>query len=123
MNEIRPMTREERIARIAHEVNRAYCEAIGDHSQMSWAEAPDFIRDSVVSGVKMHLNKEVNPGESHQAWLEYKLAEGWEFGCVKDIMAKRHPNLVPFQYLPLAEQIKDFLFTATVKALKHEIEA
>ena len=30
----------EEIARVCHNVNKAYCEAIGDDSQVTWEEAP-----------------------------------------------------------------------------------
>lgn len=29
------------IAKFAHEVNRAYCQAIGDNSQLPWKKGPD----------------------------------------------------------------------------------
>jgi hypothetical protein len=48
------MTKEE-IARVAHEVNRAYCEALGDHSQPPWREAPQWQRESALHVVEMHL--------------------------------------------------------------------
>ena len=28
------------IARVAHELNKAYCESMGDHSQPDWDNAP-----------------------------------------------------------------------------------
>ena len=30
----------EQIARVCHEVNRAYCKALGDESQLPWVDAP-----------------------------------------------------------------------------------
>jgi hypothetical protein len=30
----------EEIAKVAHEVNRAYCQALGDFSQPKWEDAP-----------------------------------------------------------------------------------
>ena len=29
-------------AKTAHEVNRAYCQGLGDYSQLHWEEAPDW---------------------------------------------------------------------------------
>lgn len=40
----------EKIARVAHEVNKAYCEALGDMSQPVWEEAPEWQRASATSG-------------------------------------------------------------------------
>lgn len=39
-------------ARAAHEVNRAYCIALGDTSQPSWDEAPEWQRESAKKGVQ-----------------------------------------------------------------------
>ena len=33
----------EQIAKVAHEVNRALCQAFGDDTQMPWEEAPMWI--------------------------------------------------------------------------------
>ena len=69
------MTKEE-IARVAHEVNRAYCEALGDDSQLPWEDAPQWQRDSALHVVEMHLaDPEAGPQASHQAWMAQKLAE------------------------------------------------
>ncbi len=48
----------EQIARVAHEVNRAYCQALGDNSQPAWEDAPQWQRDSAMLGVKPY-NAEV----------------------------------------------------------------
>jgi len=58
----------ESIAQVTHELNAAYCRAIGDNSQKPWKDAP-------------------------------------------------HPCIVPFDELPLDQQIKDRLFRQTVHAL------
>ena len=31
----------ELIAKVCHDVNRAYCKSVGDDSQVSWEDAPD----------------------------------------------------------------------------------
>ena len=49
----------EEIARVAHEVNRAYCQALGDDSQPAWEVAPQWQRDSAINGVTFHI---ANPG-------------------------------------------------------------
>lgn len=119
--EVRQLTKEEKIARACHEVNRAYCQSIGDNSQMAWEDAPEMIRKSVVSGVVLHLEagpQGVPPGTSHQAWLDYKLAEGWKWGPTKNFDTREHPNLMPFNDLPVNEQAKDFIFGAVVHVLR-----
>lgn len=45
----------EQIARVCHEVNRAYCQALGDDSQPAWEDAPQWQRDSALLGVQLLL--------------------------------------------------------------------
>lgn len=109
----------EHIARVAHELNRAYCAALGDNSQPPWAEAPDWQRTSAINGVIFHLaNHDAGPEASHEHWLTEKRAAGWQYGEVKDAEAKRHPCCKPFESLPRAQRAKDYLFRAVVHALK-----
>lgn len=106
------------IARTAHEVNKAYCEALGDFSQISWDGAPEWQRVSCRMGVDLHLMGDFGPEASHVAWMKNKSDEGWTYGPVKDVEAKQHPCMVPFEDLPKEQQIKDHLFRAVVHALK-----
>lgn len=116
---IAPTLISEHIAQVCHEVNRAYCQAMGDHSQVPWHDAPDWQRMSAIHGVELHLaNPHASPAASHEAWMAEKLAAGWEYGPVKDTAAKRHPCLVPFDQLPREQQAKDYIFRAVVHALR-----
>lgn len=113
-----PLLEPAEIARIAHELNRAYCLALGDLSQLPWDEAPEWQRESVLAGVMLHLsNPDAGPEASHEAWKAHQLAKGWQYGPAKDVEAKTHPCLVPFAELPVEQQAKDFLFRAIVHAL------
>lgn len=108
----------EQIARVCHEVNRAYCEALGDMSQPAWEDAPMWQRDSARMGVDLHISKNVGPEASHESWMAQKVAEGWVYGPVKDADAKTHHCIVPFDMLPREQQAKDFIFRAVVHALR-----
>ncbi len=111
----------EKIAEVTHEVNKAYCEAIGDKSQVPWDQAPDWQKESAIVGVKLHLNDhEAGPEASHKSWLKQKLDDGWKYGPVKNPDIKEHPCLVPFNELPKEQQIKDFLFRAVVLAMDNK---
>lgn len=111
----------EQIARIAHETNRAYCQSIGDTSQPSWEEAPEWQRQSAISGVEFHLDAH-GRGEvpaasaSHESWLEEKRRDGWTYGPVKDAEKKEHPCFVPYDELPIEQRLKDYLFGVVVAA-------
>lgn len=106
------------IARVAHEVNRAYCQSQGDDSQPPWDQAPQWQKDSAINGVRFHIeNPNAGPEASHENWLKEKQAAGWTFGLTKDPVAKTHPCCVPFEKLPRSQQTKDWLFRAVVHAL------
>ncbi len=107
----------ETAARIAHEVNRVWCEYQGDFSQVSWDDAPIEIRNSARHGVMFHIkNPFAGDSASHDNWLKFKAAEGYVYGEVKDLKAKTHPCLVPFDQLPRVQQFKDRLFRTIVHA-------
>ncbi|MNW54352.1 RyR domain protein [compost metagenome] len=106
------------IAMICHEVNRAYCRSIGDHSQQAWADAPEWQKESAVNGVEFHLSNETTPEQSHENWMREKAADGWVYGPVKDPEKKEHPCMVPYDQLPLEQRTKDYLFKAVVDCFK-----
>lgn len=105
-----------RVARLCHEVNRAYCEALGDHSQQAWEIAEDWQRDSAIQGVMFHLeHPDATPAASHDSWLKVKVDGGWTWGATKDPVAKTHPCILPFEELPREQQAKDHIFRAIVR--------
>jgi hypothetical protein len=106
------------IARVCHEVNRAYCESLGDTSQKPWEHADSWQHQSAVNGVRLHLGRpDAGPQSSHEAWMAEKIATGWKYGPVKDPFKKEHPCLVPFNQLPREQQAKDYIFRAIVHSL------
>ena len=108
----------EAIAKVAHEVNRAYCESLGDTSQPPWESAPDWQKTSAINGVKHHVaNPNETPQGSHEVWLKEKLATGWKYGPVKNPETKEHPCCVPYEKLSQADKAKDYIFRAVVKQL------
>ena len=106
----------EACAQAAHEANRAYCQATGDQSQPTWADAPDWQKTSARNGVKGVLNGN-GPEQSHESWLAEKAATGWKYGEVKDPEAKTHPCFVPYANLPPEQKAKDDVYVAVVKAM------
>jgi len=110
----------EKIARIAHEINKAYCEALGDFSQVSWEDAPEWQRESARMGVDLHMSGDFGPEASHISWMKQKVEDGWVYGEVKDEHLKTHPCIVSFDQLPVEQQAKDYIFRAVVHALKDE---
>lgn len=108
----------EQIAKVAHEMNRAYCQSIGDNSQPTWEDAPHWQKSSAIAGVKMHINNpNATPEDSHKSWLKQKEEEGWKYGPVKNGETKEHPCFVPYNELPESQRAKDYIFRQTVHSL------
>lgn len=107
----------ETAAKAAHEVNRAYCASFGDTSQVPWSDAPQWQKDSAISGVKaIAADPTLTPAQQHMLWWEQKKNDGWVFGKVKDAEKKTHPCMVPYNELPLDQRMKDNLFGTVVRA-------
>lgn len=109
------------IAKIAHEVNRAYCRAIGDNSQVAWEDAPTWQKLSACIGVDFHLDNVATPEQSHDAWMAQKADDGWKYGPVKDAEKKEHPCFVKYSELPQEQRIKDHLFKAVCESAKSSL--
>lgn len=110
------------IARVAHEVNRAYCLSHGDETVPTWEDAQNWQRDSVCRGVELHLaNPKVTPEQSHEHWMAQKVKEGWVYGALKDGNAKTHPCILPYAELPEQQKAKDWIFRGTVHAIAREM--
>jgi hypothetical protein len=114
----------EKIAKVCHEVNKAYCDSIGDHSQKSWEEAEQWQRDSAIKGVEYALaNPDATPESQHEAWSTDKIADGWVYGPEKNPEKKEHHCLVPYNQLPEKQRSKDYLFRAVVFSLRSEVHS
>lgn len=113
----------EDIARIAHEMNRLWCQFTGDNSQKSWEESEDWQRQSSINGVNTILNNPTaTPRDMHSSWLAEKQEAGWRFGEVKNPEKKEHPCFCEFDNLPWHQQAKDTLFFNVVTAMKDLIK-
>ncbi len=111
----------EAAARAAHEANRAYCIAIGDHSQPAWDDAPEWQRSSAINGVLGVLGGN-GPEQSHESWLAEKAATGWKYGPVKNPELKEHPCFVAYAELPAAQKQKDQVYVTVVRAMLSALE-
>ena len=106
------------LACVCYEVNRAICIATGDESRFPWSYISELEQKSTISGIEFALE---NPGASinshHEAWMAYKIAEGWVWGVEKNEKLKTHPDLVPYDQLTLAKKTKYYVFRQTVFVL------
>lgn len=105
-------------AKMAHSVNKIYCESVGDNSQLPWDDAPEWQRKSAIEGVVFLINTpDAKPETTHESWLRTKEADGWVYGEVKDPKRKEHPCMVPYCELPKEQQAKDDFFLEVVQTL------
>lgn len=111
-----PKLKLEKIAELAHEANRIFCEAHGDFSQPLWKDALEWQKNSAVNGIQWVLNGNT-PRQQHEDWAKDKNAAGWVYGPVKDADKKTHPCLVDYDQLPEYQKAKDALYIAVVKAM------
>lgn len=108
------------IARVCHEVNRAYGNRFLGDEHKPWDEAPVWQKESAMKGVQFLIdNPDVGPEGCHNAWYDHRASEGWQWGPVKDEQKKEHPCMVSFVELPAAQQTKDVIFQAIVRNLLH----
>lgn len=106
------------IAQVCHEATRGFQRTLGQPQSREWDNAGTEMQQSVVHGVKVaQESTEHGPEELHRQWRMVREQQGWVYGDVKDEVAKTHPNLRPYNELPLSEQLKDSLFIAIVRAL------
>ena len=119
MNQVTAGFAYEDVAKICHEANKAYCITIGDNTQPSWEDAPEWQKESAINGVRFHcLNENTTPADSHNSWLKEKTEQGWSWGEIKDVEKKEHPCFTAYENLPKSQQIKDYIFKNIVEAYK-----
>lgn len=102
-------------AKLCHNNNKAYSQSIGDNSQQAWEDAPSWQKESTINKVWFHLENDTTPEKSHENWMNERIKDGWVYGEEKDALKKTHPCIVPYAMLPIEHQIKDVIFSTTVK--------
>lgn len=106
------------IARVCYATNREFCLVSGDPVPAPWDEITEDARQGYAKGVQYRLSNPLAPAAAqHDEWCRSKAEDGWTHGPVKDEGARQHPNLVPYQALPLSQRLKDTLFKGVVVAL------
>lgn len=103
------------VARIAHEVNRAFCASIGGGAGLAWDKASASDREAAMMSVTALSRGFSTPEHIHEAWVREMSLNGWTHGPVVDVQAKTHPNLTDYAALPRDIQTRDALFVAVVR--------
>jgi hypothetical protein len=109
----------DRIAKACHDVNQAYCLAIGDPVSLPYHLLSQEEKDSVKKGVQALIDNQFLSAQGlHEAWMADKKKDGWKLGPVKDSVRKTHPCMIDYYFLPQSQKVKDHLFSAVVKAMR-----
>ena len=74
---------------------------------------PAFCRQFVAT-VEMMCGdfRQTDPVKLHDDWVEAYKKMGWKYGAVRDVEAKTHPDMVPYDDLGPLEKAKDEVFVA-----------
>ena len=51
-----------------------------------------------------------SPKKLHDAWVKAYEKMGWQYGKIRNVKLKTHPDMVPFNKLGRKEQEKDWVF-------------
>jgi hypothetical protein len=103
------------VARIVHEVDRAYLAVTGDNSVPAWDRASASARQSAALTVTAIARGHVTPESTHAAFVAEYARNGWTHGETLDHEAKTHPQLVPYDALPIEVKTRDALIVAVVR--------
>jgi len=88
-----------------------------------WPERDEAFRSQFVAYVaKLCRADELpTPEAAHDSWWRAYEAMGWQYGPVRDVEAKTHPDMLPFADLEQREQDKDAVFLALVEIARNWI--
>jgi len=77
-----------------------------------WEDRDDSFRTQFVETVRKQCSLEgfADPEEAHDSWWREYERMGWKYGPVRDLVKKTHPDMVPFNELPMSEREKDEIF-------------
>lgn len=103
------------VARIAHEVDRAYLMTIGGNVGEPWEKASADDRDGVVMTVRAMSVGHVTPRSTHEAWVTEMIRNGWRRGETYSTKKKTHPNIGDYDELPPEVRARDAILAAVVR--------
>lgn len=63
-----------------------------------------------IDALKLVANKDLDMNASHQAWLDMHVEQGWTYGPEFLPSEKKHPNIKPWDELPLSTRAKATIF-------------
>ena len=120
------------IAKRAHKVYQAYCEAVGQPKGDPWDKIPKEKQVKIVDGVVWVLSQEVppTPEQCHEHWMATMVELGYinraPYTAKEKAQAKKEKRplekisqcMRPWENLPAVEQGKDYVFLGIVLGLR-----
>lgn len=79
-----------------------------------WAKREEAFRNQFVATIARICQPgyDTTPEREHDSWWQAYMDMGWQYGEVRDPVAKTHPDMVPYDQLSKAEREKDAVFLA-----------
>jgi hypothetical protein len=79
-----------------------------------WPDRDEAFRTQFLGVIDMMCgpDRKSSPEELHDDWVRAYEAMGWEYGPIRNVAAKTHPDMVPSDQLEQREQDKDAVFVA-----------
>jgi len=81
----------------------------------------DKFRKQFADIIREYIKQEKlpTPEEAHNSWVKSYIDMGWKYGKERDVVAKTHPDILPFEQLPKDEKDKDAIFLMAVWIVKN----
>lgn len=110
------------IAEECYNINTVYGRATGKlMDNRLFRERSDQFRESLINAVdRAIMHKDPDAEAFHLSWYIDKKEAGWKHGDYYDAEQKRHPDLMPFELLPMESQVKSHLFIQCARSM-HQV--
>jgi len=97
------------IERMQAEIAREVRVLLGEekHDPRIFTEADQLRR---VEALKLCAAQRTTDAERHESWMLMHIDQGWTYGAELDPANKRHPNLLPWDELPVSTRSKARIF-------------
>src|SRR6202000_2145274 len=96
---------------------QSYLKGLGEPVHPNWEDLQDWQRDEFTERVHLVLTG-VTPAISHTNWLSLKSKLGWVYGPRLNSEKKQHPDLVPYDRLPMRRLVEDEFFLTVVREME-----
>ena len=108
----------ENLAELAYETCASWSLIAGDNPGPHWEQLDETQKQGIIDGVRFVVEKPFTSiADQHDNWRAWMAGRGWTHGDTKTEPAKTHPNMVPFDELPWAQQRKANLFRHVIHAI------